>query len=183
MTGFSGRGARAVAVASGVFALSLFGASAAQAETLVFHPGPEQSFVVPSGVTKIKVTAVGERGGGASCFITCFSRIPEVVSGTLTVKPGQTIYADFAGAGPGGGSDRGGNAEDAPVPTGPGDPRPRQRAGEHPGQHLEPGDGIARHGPPVRIVPQCPGRHADGLVDLVGSGQPEDLGVVHPVAD
>jgi hypothetical protein len=92
-----------------VFA-AIAGTASAGAETLVFGPGPEQTFVVPAGVTHIKVTAVGEKGQDNCLFGTCFTGFSERVSATLTVTPGEKLYADFTGTG--GGAGRGGNAAD-----------------------------------------------------------------------
>ena len=107
---WSGRGRRALAVAAACTLAGLLGAASAGAETLVFKPGPEQTFVVPSGVTHIKVTAIGEKGQDLCLFGSCFTGFSEKVSATLAVTPGETLYTDFVGAGAGPG--RGGNAAD-----------------------------------------------------------------------
>ncbi len=114
MDGFrSGRGRGILALAFVSVLLALTGAASAQAETLVFGPGPEQTFVVPSGVTHIKVTAIGEKGRNICLFGSCFSGFSEKVTTTLTVTPGEHLYADFAGAGSAGGvAGRGGVAAD-----------------------------------------------------------------------
>ncbi len=111
MEGFRPGRVRGVLVVVLVCVLSaLFGTASAQAETLVFGSGPEQTFVVPSGVTHINLTAVGEKGQNV-CFFGCNSGFSEEVKTTLTVTPGEKLYMDFAGGG-GGGAGRGGNAAD-----------------------------------------------------------------------
>jgi hypothetical protein len=114
MDGF--RSCRARSVLAALVVCLLAGAAwtaSAGAETLVFTPGPEQSFVVPAGVTHITVTAIGEKGRNI-CFFGCFSGFSEKVTATLTVTPGERLYADFTGAGAagGGGFGDGGNAAD-----------------------------------------------------------------------
>lgn len=72
------------------------GASSAQATTQTFsYTGAEQSFVVPSGVTKLRVLLVGGSGaeggvaGGAAAEVTA----------DLEVTPGQTLYIEVGGTG------------------------------------------------------------------------------------
>ena len=77
-----------------------FGVADAGAETVALSPGPEQAFVVPSGVTSIKVTAIGEKGEN-NCFGKCSQGLSERVTATLPVNPGQKLYADFVGGGTG----------------------------------------------------------------------------------
>ncbi|HTZ86309.1 MAG TPA: hypothetical protein VMB05_06550, partial [Solirubrobacteraceae bacterium] len=92
--------------------MGALGAVNAGAETVVLNPGPEQSFVVPAGVTHIKVQAIGEKGQ-VSCFLGCVTGFSEKVTATLSVTPGEKLYANFMGAGPGSGNaSRGGNAAD-----------------------------------------------------------------------
>jgi len=89
------------------------GVADAGAETISLSPGPEQTFVVPSGVTRINVTAVGEKGQGFCLFGTCTTGFGEKVTATLTVTPGERLYADFTGGGAASGlAGRGGNAAD-----------------------------------------------------------------------
>jgi hypothetical protein len=90
---------------------ALAGAPAASAESQLFGPtGSEQEFVVPAGVTSVQVTATGQAGGavGASA-----GGRPAVVSGTLGVVPGSTLYVEVGATGfNGGAASRGGGASD-----------------------------------------------------------------------
>lgn len=65
-----------------------------------FHyRGKEQSFVVPSGVTKLTVVAYGARGGGT--FQSNYSQLPGYggrVSAVVPVKSGETLYVYVGGA-------------------------------------------------------------------------------------
>ncbi len=108
------RRGRTVAVSIGLaLSVSALGVASAGAETLSFNAGPEQTFVVPAGVTRIKVTATGEKGRDLCLFGDCFQGFSETVTATLSVKPGQKLYADFLGGGAGSGNaGRGGNAAD-----------------------------------------------------------------------
>ena len=114
MEGFrSGRGRGVFAVAAVCMLTVLMGPASAQAETLFFGSGPEQTFVVPAGVTHVKVTAIGEKGRNICLFGSCFTGFAEKVSATLAVTPGEKLYTDFAGAGgASGAAGRGGNAAD-----------------------------------------------------------------------
>ena len=82
-----------------------------------FHyRGKEQSFVVPSGVTKLTVVAYGARGGGT--FQSNYSQLPGYggrVSAVVPVKSGETLYVYVGGASVGiqGGFNGGGNANGA----------------------------------------------------------------------
>ena len=98
----------------------VLGAADAGAETVVLSPGPEQTFVVPSGVTHIKVTAIGQKGQDLCLFGTCFGGFSEKVTATLSVSPGEKLYGDFVGGGAGsGGAGNGGNASDLrTIPSG-----------------------------------------------------------------
>lgn len=85
-----------------------FGAVSASAETAVFkYTGGEQEFTVPAGVKTIEVTATGGAGGnGASGNGTGGAGgLGAVVSGSLAVKEGQTLYVEVAGNGAGGGEE------------------------------------------------------------------------------
>ncbi len=118
MGALGARKAWVIAVACSLAAL--VGSANAGAETIALTPGPEQTFVVPSGVTHLKVTAIGEKGQDLCLFGTCFSGFGEKVTATLPVTPGQRIYADFVGGGAASGAGgRGGNAADLrTVPSG-----------------------------------------------------------------
>jgi len=57
----------------------------------------EQQFVVPPGVTSVQVELVGGYGGSGSAGIP--GGIPATDRATLTVSPGETLYAEVAGNG------------------------------------------------------------------------------------
>lgn len=94
-----------------MLALAL-GPAVAQAETAAFFfTGAEQSFLVPAGVTSVQVTAVAAAGASPS------GGRGATVSATVSVSPGQSLYVEVGGSGPGagfngGGSPRGGGASD-----------------------------------------------------------------------
>lgn len=60
--------------------------------------GAEQTFVVPAGVTSVRVTAIGGRGGAGYG-----SNVPggagAAVAGTVAVTPGQTLYVEVGANG------------------------------------------------------------------------------------
>lgn len=90
-------------------ALLAVGASAAGADTATFaYTGSEQTFTVPAGVT-IEVTAIGAPGGTETSAPT--SGRGAIVSGSLSVTPGQVLYVEVGGVGQstGGGFNGGGN--------------------------------------------------------------------------
>ncbi len=77
--------------------------------TFMFN-GSEQRFTVPAGVRSVNVTAVGARGGGG---------IGAIVSGTLSVHPGEILYVEVGGSPPllfpeVGGYNGGGNSGSGP---------------------------------------------------------------------
>ncbi len=75
--------------------------ASAFAETATFkYTGGEQTFAVPAGVTHIHVESVGGAGGTAPAGGTLGGR-GAVVSGTVTVTPGHTLYVEVGGAGAG----------------------------------------------------------------------------------
>ena len=91
-----------------VTALSLALASAANAGAAV--PGPvtfalsdvEQTYVVPAGVTSVRVRAIGGRGGSGTAGPSApheAGGVGAIVSGDLTVTPGQQLYVDVGGDG------------------------------------------------------------------------------------
>ena len=68
-------------------------AAGAHGATKTFgYTGQQQTFVVPAGVSHLQVLAVGAHGAG-------FGGAGAVVSGTLTVSPGETLYVEVGGAG------------------------------------------------------------------------------------
>jgi len=92
------RGLR-IAVAS-LSALALGLPAAATAATPVlqsFTSTGEQQFVVPPGVTSVQVELVGGHGGSGNGGIP--GGIPATDRATLTVSPGETLYAEVAGNG------------------------------------------------------------------------------------
>ncbi len=79
--------------ASCVAAVLLVAATGAGAETARFaSTGAEQTFTVPVGVTSLRVTAVGGRGGGTGGF-------GALVFATLPVVPGQVLHVEVGGNG------------------------------------------------------------------------------------
>jgi hypothetical protein len=82
----------------GTVALALPGmASAASPVSQSFTTAGEQPFVVPPGVTSVQVELVGGYGGSGSAGIP--GGIPATDRATLTVNPGETLYAEVAGDG------------------------------------------------------------------------------------
>jgi len=80
----------------------------AAAETRVFNASTgEQTFPVPAGVTSVQVTATGQSGRGG---LRPNGR-GAIVTGTLTVTPGSTLFVEV-GAFNGGGAPNGGGASD-----------------------------------------------------------------------
>jgi hypothetical protein len=94
-------------------AVGVLGFSAsAFAESTSYTPGggSEQPFVVPAGVSKIEVTAIGGAGGST---VAGPGNSGAKVTATLTVTPGQKLYVDFGGGGAGAnGGGNGGGASD-----------------------------------------------------------------------
>jgi hypothetical protein len=79
-------------------ALGLPGAAtAATPVSQSFTTPGEQQFVVPPGVTNVQVELVGGYGGSGSAGIP--GGIPATDRATLTVSPGETLYAEVAGNG------------------------------------------------------------------------------------
>jgi hypothetical protein len=77
---------------------ALVAAAPAEAATFTFsYTGSEQVFTVPAGVTSVEVTVVGARGG-AAMFGAAGGR-GALVTGTLTVNPGQPLYVEVGGPG------------------------------------------------------------------------------------
>jgi hypothetical protein len=62
-----------------------------------FTTAGEHTFVVPPAVTSVQVTLVGGYGGLGSAGAP--GGIPATTSATLTVSPGETLYAEVAGNG------------------------------------------------------------------------------------
>ncbi|HEY2632580.1 MAG TPA: hypothetical protein VGI26_09415 [Solirubrobacteraceae bacterium] len=84
--------------------------------------GAEQSFVVPAGVTRVRVRAIGAAGETAFSASPFQTAAPggsgAVVAGGLPVTPGETLYVEVAASGfngggvPGPGGGNGGGASD-----------------------------------------------------------------------
>src|SRR2546429_2834847 len=73
--------------------MALGPAAGAHGATKTFgYTGQQQTFVVPAGVSHLQVLAVGAHGAG-------FGGAGAVVSGTLTVSPGETLYVEVGGGG------------------------------------------------------------------------------------
>ena len=86
------------ATLSGLLALWLT-APAAQADSTSqsFTTAGEHAFVVPPGVTSLQVALVGGYGGAGSGGTP--GGIPASAGATLSVSPGETLYAEVAGDG------------------------------------------------------------------------------------
>jgi hypothetical protein len=91
-----------------VAAVSLTLASAATAGAAVPGPvtfvlsGVEQTYVVPAGVTSVRVQAIGARGGSGAAGPSApreAGGVGAIVSGDVTVTPGQQLYVDVGGDG------------------------------------------------------------------------------------
>src|SRR4051812_11513300 len=85
-----------------VAALSLvatFPAVASAGKTTFSFTGGEQTYTVPAGVTALQVTATGARGGGPVGGTTLLAGRGAVVTGTINVTPGQTLYVEVGGIG------------------------------------------------------------------------------------
>lgn len=92
----------AITLAS-LVAATLAAAPAAAADPIdvVFSAtGTERSWVAPSGVTSIHVVLIGGRGGGN----VGSAGAADIVSGDLTVAPGDTLYVEVGGNGGSAGS-------------------------------------------------------------------------------
>ena len=72
-------------------------AGAAETRSASFTEAGENPFVVPVGVTSIQVTLVGGNGGQGTGLAPGGSG--DTVTATLTVSPGETLYAEVAGDG------------------------------------------------------------------------------------
>src|SRR5215216_3724498 len=79
-------------------------ASGADTQTVTFtagatqtfsYTGAEQMYVVPAGVTAVRVDAVGGRGDGDSGA----GGNPHKVVGAISVTPGETLYVEVGGNG------------------------------------------------------------------------------------
>ncbi|MGA7704853.1 MAG: glycine-rich protein [Solirubrobacteraceae bacterium] len=87
-------------------------ASAASKVTETFNStGAEQSFVVPAGVTSVRVRAIGESGEAGQIDSPDQTAAPggagAVVAGFLPVTPGETLYVEVAARGFNGGGEPG----------------------------------------------------------------------------
>jgi hypothetical protein len=117
----------AVSMACAVLVVSSLAAGSASAAAKVTEAftstGAEQSFVVPTGVTSVHVRAVGAAGETALSDSPFQGPAPggagALVSGSLPVTPGETLYVEVAASGLGGGGQpgfdgggRGGSASD-----------------------------------------------------------------------
>jgi hypothetical protein len=81
---------------SGALGLPVAATAATPVSQSFTTPG-EQQFVVPPGVTSVQVELVGGYGGSGSAGIP--GGIPATDRATLTVSPGETLYAEVAGNG------------------------------------------------------------------------------------
>lgn len=88
------------------------GSTPAVARATVFsYTGGEQSYTVPAGVSSLSITATGAPGGGPLSGGLAAGRAA-VVSGIVTVAPGQVVYVEVGGSGgfPAGGFNGGGDS-------------------------------------------------------------------------
>jgi hypothetical protein len=80
----------------------------ASAQTATFTPGPQQEFKVPAGVAVVEVRAVGGEGQpGNQCRFNAGSGpgaggSGALVTASIPVHGGETLYVDFGGGGAGG---------------------------------------------------------------------------------
>ena len=74
----------------------LFAPGVVEAKT--FTTVGESTYVVSAGVTHVAIQAIGGRGGQA-WGSTCDGGFGAVVTGTLQVTPGQTLYVEVGGQG------------------------------------------------------------------------------------
>jgi IPT/TIG domain len=98
MRTFKGLEATAAAACAAVGAVATLGAptgaGAAETVTRTFsYTGTEQTFVVPAGVSKVNVLAIGGSGGSGSLTETLGGRAAEV-GAELGVTPGAAIYVE-----------------------------------------------------------------------------------------
>ena len=84
-------------VPTAIGCLLLSGVASAETRTFAFT-GAEQTYTAPAGVSHLYVTATGARGGG-----TGTGGRGALVSGTIAVSPGQTLYVEVGGIGGSGG--------------------------------------------------------------------------------
>src|SRR3954471_9425079 len=91
---WSVRGALAIAAVLGC-AAALPSVAGATTNSLTFTAtGAEQSFTVPPGVTSLQVALAGAAGGHG---LNGFGGPGALVTGTLAVTPGQTLYVEVCG--------------------------------------------------------------------------------------
>ena len=88
-------GAATAAVAGAVMGPAA--AEAAETASQSFTVTGEHTFVVPAGVTSVRVTLVGGNGGSGAGGAP--GGTADTVAATLSVNPGETIFAEVAGDG------------------------------------------------------------------------------------
>jgi Glycine rich protein len=76
----------------------VFPALASGATTTFSYTGGEQTYTVPVGVSLLSVTAIGAAGGGPTECCLAAGR-GAIVTGTVAVSPGETLYVEVGGAG------------------------------------------------------------------------------------
>ena len=90
-----------VCLAGAIALLTPAAAAASSTQGSFTDTGTEQTFTVPSGVTSLQVMAVGAPGGnGQSGGV---GGLGGVVSATISVSAGETLYVEVGGAGASGG--------------------------------------------------------------------------------
>ena len=90
-------------------AVALWPATAGASVTFSYTGG-EQSYTVPAGVRSLSITAIGAPGGGPQSCCLAAGR-GAVVSGIVSVTPGETVFVEVGGSGgtPAGGFNGGGD--------------------------------------------------------------------------
>jgi len=86
-----------VFVAASLSALVFPALASAQTTTFSSTAG-EQTYTVPAGVLALSVTAIGAAGGGPTTCCLAAGR-GAIVTGTVAVSPGQTLYVEVGGTG------------------------------------------------------------------------------------
>lgn len=81
----------------------LLAVPAATASAQTFTTPGQTIYTVPAGITTLGITATGAQGGGGKINRTydvrCFGGAGAVVTGRMTVTPGQKLYLQVGGAG------------------------------------------------------------------------------------
>ncbi len=90
--------AAALVAIAALLVVALSASASPSTGTESFTTVGQSTFVVPSGVSSITVAATGAQGGGGF-EQGCEGGAGAVVTGTLAVTPGETLYVEVGGAG------------------------------------------------------------------------------------